>query len=103
MNADDVRCFWQFSERLREFEPQAVGSSDSFFECYFEDALIGFIALRRLENVGSTDAFQPVARRQGELQHEHAGALDGVINRRGKSHLVLAQTDVVAADYFDLR
>src|SRR2546421_11824541 len=103
MNTDKIDSFFQLFKGLRQLEPQRVSPSRPFFKSDFEQVQAGFATLGGLENVGSADTLQPIARGQDELERKDAGPFDGVINRGDNCHLILAQTDVVAENSFDLR
>src|SRR6266851_5966983 len=103
MNTNNVHHFWQFLEGLCKLEPKTVRAGGSFFKCYLQDLLSGFVPLGGLENVRSADAFQSITWRHHDFEREDAGSFDRVIDRSRESHLLLAQTDIVAQNGFDLR
>src|SRR5438874_6448619 len=103
MNTNNIHHFWQFLEGLHKLEPKAVRACSSFFKCYLQDVLAGFVPLGGLENVRSADAFQSITWRHDDFERKDTGSFDRVIDRSAESHLLLAQTHVVAQNGFDLR
>ena len=56
-----------------------------------------------LQDVVAGDALDAVTVGQRDSQCEHAGALDGVINRGRKRHLLGAHAEIIPHHGFDLR
>ena len=62
----------------------------------------GLIALHPLQNIGPGDAFEAITGRRGKLQREYTGAFDRVIDRCSKVELLLADSNMIANDRFNL-
>ena len=88
-----------------QFQAQGISAEQPVLEGNIEDLARagGGVARLPLQNVVALHGIQRVAGGQGDLEGKHPGALDRVINDRGKSDLLGADSDIIAHHRLDLR
>src|SRR5205823_5730879 len=93
---------WQLFEILPKFKSQRVSPSGPIFERDLQQPLIGFVALRPLQDVRAADLFQPVAGWHQQPEREEPCAFNRIINCRLQVNLLLPNSNLVSQQSLNL-